>query len=329
MNVDDRLRAIREAIQQDVGDRGLARVPHANLFNACPADLAAACRSLVGHPAPVLRVVTGFWIPAAGLGETDGPLGAVFLARTLPALGIRVQVASDPFCRPALRAGLDRADCRRRTPVLDVARTRFSEPRLNEAAAPTHLLALERVGPAHTPASVRAQAGATDETLQLFLDEVPAADHDRCHTMRGIDITDRMADVRGLFDHPDPNAPTTIGIGDGGNEVGMGKVPWEVIRANIPGGARIACRIATHYLIVAGVSNWGAYALTCGVATVKGVTPPPAWFDLDHERALLQHMVDKGPLVDGVTAERTASVDGLSFEEYARPLGRLAEIMRS
>src|SRR5262249_42126788 len=157
---------IREAIQQDVGNRGLARVPHANLFNACPADLAAACRSLVGHPAPVLGVVTGFWIPAAGLGETDGPLGAVFLARTLPALGIRVCVASDRFCLPALRAGLDRGDCLRRTPVVDLSRGRFSEASLNDGIS--HLLALERVGPAHTPASIRGQVGATEETLRLF-----------------------------------------------------------------------------------------------------------------------------------------------------------------
>src|SRR5205823_1957807 len=158
-----------------------------------PADLAAACRSLVGHPAPALGVVTGFWIPAAGLGETDGPLGAVFLARTLPALGIRVVVASDPFCLPALRAGLERADCLRRTPVEQAASLFSRHNRLAACSTGiTHLLALERVGPAHTPASIRAQAGATDETLQLFLDEVPAADHDRCHTMRGIDISERM-----------------------------------------------------------------------------------------------------------------------------------------
>ena len=51
-----------------------ARDPAANLFNACPDDLAAACRSLAGHPAPALDVVTGFWIDRvrAGLGPT-GP----------------------------------------------------------------------------------------------------------------------------------------------------------------------------------------------------------------------------------------------------------------
>jgi hypothetical protein len=53
-------------------------------------------------------------------------------------------------------------------------------------------------------------------------------------------------------------AVTTIGIGDGGNEIGMGKIPWEVIRRNIPGGGRIACRVPTSFLLVCGISNWGA-----------------------------------------------------------------------
>ena len=42
----------------------------------------------------------------------------------------------------------------------------------------------------------------------------------------------------------------------------MGKLPWATIRKNVPQGGVVACRVATDYLIVAGVSNWGAYALS-------------------------------------------------------------------
>jgi len=34
-------------------------------------------------------------------------------------------------------------------------------------------------------------------------------------------------------------------------------------------------------------------------------------------------LVERGPLVDGVTGERTATVDGLAFDEYAGPLRRI------
>ena len=106
MTPDDKLRAIRDAVQHDAGNRGLGRDPSANLFNACPDDLAAACRSIAEHPSPVVGIVTGFWIPSARLGETDGPLGAVYLMRTLGVMGIPTWVLTDPFCAHSLHAGL-------------------------------------------------------------------------------------------------------------------------------------------------------------------------------------------------------------------------------
>jgi hypothetical protein len=146
--------------------------------------------------------------------------------------------------------------------------------------------------------------------------------------MRGRDITEFTGPAHLLFEHAGTLAPlvTTIGIGDGGNEIGMGKIPWSTIRKNIPNGGLIACRVPTDHLIVAGVSNWGAYALAAGVAVLRGNPLRDELFDVEREREILRAMVEKGPLVDGVTAKPTVSVDGLSFEEYARPLRELAKL---
>ena len=78
MNVEQRLTAIRDLIQEDVGNRGLARDPVANLINACPDDFAAACRSIAAAERPSVVILTGFYIAHAEppCGETDGPLGA-------------------------------------------------------------------------------------------------------------------------------------------------------------------------------------------------------------------------------------------------------------
>jgi hypothetical protein len=118
-----------------------------------------------------------------------------------------------------------------------------------------------------------------------------------------------------------------IGIGDGGNEIGMGKIPHETIVKNIPNGDLIHCRVPTDHLIVAGVSNWGAYALAAGVYVLRGVKPPSDLFDPDCEREILEVMVREGPLVDGVTGKQTATVDGLTWDEYAKPLVRIREIL--
>ncbi|HKB02687.1 MAG TPA: glutamate cyclase domain-containing protein, partial [Gemmataceae bacterium] len=163
----------------------------------------------------------------------------------------------------------------------------------------THLIAIERSGPSY---------------------------QGRNYTMRGGDITDLTAPAHRLFEGP--RDYTTIGIGDGGNEIGMGKVPRELIAKNIPNGELVACRTATDHLIVAGTSNWGGWALAAGVMVVRERLIPGLYFSDLHETTL-KSMVHNGPLVDGVTGQPTATVDGLAFQEYAKPLARIAEILRS
>jgi D-glutamate cyclase len=80
--------------------------------------------------------------------------------------------------------------------------------------------------------------------------------------------------------------------------------------------------------IVAGVSNWGAYALAAGLFALQNLTPPKGLFDPDQERERLQAMVAAGPLVDGVTGQFTATVDGLRWDEYIKPLVVIRDILR-
>jgi hypothetical protein len=334
---DARLHAIRDLIQEDIGRRGLATDPARNLVNAFPGDFAAACRSVAAAPQPAVVVVTGFYIPTAQppAGETDGPLGALFLARALTALGARVALVTDGFCRAALETGLSACGLAGQVPLLTLPPsegpwTAFLAKGwpafVRDSFRATHLVALERVGPSHNEWSIQRQLGF-GEGLLKFLHEVPAMHHDRCHTMRGIDITDRMSPAHLLFEAA-PTMPglTTIGIGDGGNEIGMGKIAWDVIRRNVPGGALVACRVATDHLIVCGISNWGAYGLGVGTWVAREQRPPVELFDAGRERALLEKMVLAGPLVDGVLGRPSVSVDGVAFERYAEQLRQMGPL---
>src|SRR5205085_7001131 len=76
VNIEQKLIAMRDLIQEDVGNRGLRRDPEANLINACPDDFVNACRSVAETPRPVIKIITGFVIPDADPPclETDGPL---------------------------------------------------------------------------------------------------------------------------------------------------------------------------------------------------------------------------------------------------------------
>jgi hypothetical protein len=296
----DELRAL---IQQDVNKRGLACDPHENLFTACHDDFAAACRSIADTPQASVAVVTGFFIPHAQppCGETDGPLGALFLARAFSSLGIPIVIFTDAFCLPALEIGLRCTGLSENSVrILPAGWVEERDPPFSSST--THLLALERVGPSFDG---------------------------RCRNMHGRDVTDEMAPAHRPFEDARSKSPiVTIGIGDGGNEIGMGKIAAATIARNIPNGERIACRVAADFLIVAGVSNWGAYALAAGVALLRRQPLPNSLFDSEGERELLRLMVERGPLVDGVSGRQTVSVDGLSFDDYVAPLRRIGEMMK-
>jgi hypothetical protein len=326
----EKLERIRDLIQEDVNGRGLRAEADRNLINACPGDFLAACRSIAETPKAAVGVITGFLIPHAqpAAGETDGPLGALFLARALTPLGIWVLILTDQFCENALVAGLTACGFGPKSAWVGSLPPSGVLWSGSDKFPFTHMIALERVGPSHTLESLRAQTTNDEALLRQFQDEVPPAHQDRCHTMRGGDITDQMTPVHRWFESVTTRTPPpiTIGIGDGGNEIGMGKIPWDVIRRNIPNGGLIACRVPTDYLIVCGVSNWGAYGLAAGVSLLKGKPLDPELFDPERERALLQIMVEQGPLVDGVTGRQTATVDGLDFDRYAAPLRALRSL---
>jgi hypothetical protein len=301
MTTDEKLAAILAAVQTDPGNRGLARDPHDNLFTATKGDFEAACRSIANHPCPIVALTTGFFIPSGTppAFETDGPLGVVFLQRAL--LGCHIHTL--PYVDGD---GVNRS--------LVVAREMCDLPVVD-------------VGPEGWP-------------LHVVIECSGPGSGGRHYTMRGIDITEHCsADFARRFKLPKRRmlkagdtareSVVTIGIGDGGNEIGMGKIPHETVVKNIPNGDLIHCRVPTDHLIVAGVSNWGAYALAAGVYVLRGVKPPPDLFDPDRERDILEVMVREGPLVDGVTGQQTATVDGLSWDEYAKPLDRIREILES
>jgi hypothetical protein len=310
MTTDEKLAAILAAVQTDTGNRGLARDPQDNLFSKWPYDFRVACDGLAVSHRPSVEIVTGFYIPTADppAHETDGPLGAVFLSRAFKPLGIRCKIATDPESVRAQARGLQACGISERH-VVDL------EPSPEARRSFTHYIFLERVGPARDG---------------------------RCRTMRGRDITEQTRPAHLIIENQWPdsvshleiddrssNRVTTIGIGDGGNEIGMGKIPHETIVKNIPNGDLIHCRVPTDHLIVAGVSNWGAYALAAGVYVLRNVKPPPDLFDPDREREILEVMVREGPLVDGVTGKQTATVDGLTWDEYAKPLVCIREILES
>ncbi len=232
-------------------------------------------------------LTTGFAV-GPGLPETDGPPGTACLGRALRTLGADVVYVTDAVAVPPLQAALKVLGEPSAVETFHVAHrvgggpaaggARETARRLLAEHRPTHMVAIERPG--------RARDG-----------------HYR--SARGLSLSEWNGALDELF-LAAPARTVTVGVGDGGNEMGMGTVRARVVRA---GGVfpRIASVVKVKHLVVAGVSNWGAYGI---VAELARLTGRALLHTGEEEQAMVQACVDAGA-VDGLTHRPEPTVDGL------------------
>ncbi len=161
----------------------------APLAQAARGGLRAGATAIAAASAPSVAFVTGCFVvrstPPAP--ETDGPVGAALAAAALAGIGVPSRLVTDARCADVVRAGAG---------ALPVHASDDADALARELAAAgvTHVVFVERLGPA---------AGGV------------------VRNMRGDDVSAVTPPLHRLADGP----WGTIGIGDGGNEVGMGALP--------------------------------------------------------------------------------------------------------
>jgi hypothetical protein len=100
--------------------------------------------------------------------------------------------------------------------------------------------------------------------------------------------------------------PVTVGVGDGGNEIGMGNVRARVARVSAK-ARQFASVVKVNHLVVAGTSNWGAYGIVAELSRLAG---RDLLHTSDEEQAMVLACVQAGA-VDGVTRRAEPTVDRL------------------
>ncbi|NWF93913.1 MAG: DUF4392 domain-containing protein [Syntrophaceae bacterium] len=318
-------------------------------------DLAGAVLSLATRGRKVV-IITGFFIPAGKppAAETDGPPGALILAEGLKCLGMEVSLLSDEFTLPTLKAGLEILKISAKEiplicfPIEHTDQDPLARMDPNEIESPislrfaedffdgplgkdlTHLIYIERVGPNHTLHSFLAQERQGPPPLKDFETLLPPHARNRCFSSRLEDITRFTAKTHLLIEvQKRLRLPIeSIGIGDRGNEIGAGRIPWEVFRDHSTNHREtIFCsRTKTDYFISCGISNWGGYALMAAVALTAGRPEIFERITPEQERRVLDHLIHHGPAIDGMTFKQDTSVDGIGFNDYMKIIERIKEI---
>ncbi len=255
-------------------------------------------------------VVSGFVMRDYGLPETDGPIGAAVLARAI-ALGLGgvcVGVSEEsvvPCLRACFRAaglvpapldglGSGRNRCGFAGFPVDPSHAQEAALRLLDDLQPKALVAIERPG-----------AGADGEY----------------HGGGGFTISSFTAKTDVLFAMAQARGIATIGIGDLGNELGMGVVAADV-RRHVPLGEVIAAKLAADVAVIANISNWGAYAVAAGLAAL--LANEAVFHDSELELRLIDACVDAGA-IDPVGGQARPWVDGTD----ARTNAALVDLLRS
>uniref|UniRef100_A0A8C6QD54 D-glutamate cyclase n=1 Tax=Nannospalax galili TaxID=1026970 RepID=A0A8C6QD54_NANGA len=237
-----KIRELESMIAIDPGNRGIRHL-------LCKDELLLAALSL-SHARSVL-VTTGFptHFNQEPPEETDGPPGAIALASFLHTLGKKVSMVVD---RRALNL-----------------HTKFVEDAVEQ-------------GVLKTPIPILTYQGGSVEDARAFLCKDGDPKSPRFDHLVAIERAGRAADgnyynmrkmnIKHLVDPIDdiflaaqkiPGISST-GVGDGGNELGTGKVK-EAVKKYIRNGDVIACDVGADFAVIAGVSNWGGYALACAL----------------------------------------------------------------
>lgn len=262
-----------------------------------------------------MLITTGFAV-APEAPETDGPPGAAVLGHALSVLGARVRYVTDPVNVPIVTSAL--AALGQGADVLVYPEGDGVAPALLRRERPTHMIAIERPGRGREGDYLNAR-GASVAAWNRPIDELfICSGASACGSSRGWPAqgargsarpTSRAVTARGSA-RATPRV-VTIGVGDGGNEIGMGNVRARLRRLG-PLMARIAAVIETDHLVVAGVSNWGAYGIAAALGRLAGRallhTP-------EVERRLIEACVSAGA-IDGLSRRRESTVDGLGLDVH-------------
>ena len=225
----------------------------------------------------VIIITTGFYILSANAPETDGPPGAVALGKSLEKLGYDVFYVTDKYSYNIL-SGLSGEGNIIEFPITSHIESSNFANKLIRDYDPKSLISIERAG---------------------------LSNDGKYRNFKGEDFSKYNAKIDYLFEQH----PRTVGILDGGNEIGSGNYIEEIIKlGNIIDYPSI---ITATESIISSTSNWGAFGLIAGLSIHENINLLPS---VDEGKRLIEKTYNLGA-VEGLTGESKPYVDGRSLEE--------------
>ncbi|MEX1031155.1 MAG: DUF4392 domain-containing protein [Paenibacillaceae bacterium] len=331
------MRLIGERVDQlislDVASRNVIHMlyPFARNKGSEPLTMAAA-KLLKQHskPGEYTFIATG-WPDrphvTPEIAETDGPPGAALLARALHiGLGAIPIILIEEHLVSAMGKVLEATGLRVISPEEAL--------KAHHSAAPIHAASVIGFPSDFDEAEKKAKSLIQNfrPTAITVIEKGGVNEKREIHTSRGAETTKWMAKVDLLIEEAANHNIVTIGIGDGGNEIGMGNIQDD-IRCHVPFGEKCNCGCGggiapvnrVDVLVAASISNWGAYGVAaCIAALCKDIN---VFHDAEMEERVLKASAD-AHFIDGITGLVDSSADGLRWPIHSAFVTLMRETVR-
>ncbi|WP_223507659.1 MULTISPECIES: glutamate cyclase domain-containing protein [unclassified Pseudomonas] len=272
--------------------------------------LVEAARSKPNQP---IVIATGF-PEGGGVPETDGPIGAALLARALfLGLGVMTVIVIDEDWVEMMEA---------------TCRGAGLAPRLLPASGKAE--AIEYLRPIYIkPVSKEKNAchraaddllDITQPSLLLSIERPGCNSNGLYHGLGGRPLDGMVGDLDYLFNKAKSRGIMTLGIGDGGNELGMGVIAKELptfspkaVDCGTPGRGGVGAVTAADWLVISNISNWGATGIVAALSAL--LENPFVFHEPEIETRSTELCIAHGG-VDGMFMGPEPAHDGIAMREY-------------
>ncbi len=257
----------------------------------------------------IVLIGTGFLIKPTMKPETDGPTATALTARAVSLLGGVPVIVSQRESRKVLTVTCENAELNICENVEEALETPY----------PVVLVDMPPVQERESADEVISQMLALKPCAMVSIEHPGKGEDGKYYSVMGYELQGWPGPVDDLFEMVGEQGGATIGIGDAGNEAGMGFAKPE-IDSLTPYGEVTSSKVSCKAPIIASVSEFGAYGLIAALWVVSGkkVLQSP-----DLEEKVVQAAATAGCL-DGCTGRSNPGLDIVDIK-YVRSLVHLLE----
>lgn len=274
-----------------------------------------AAKALLERVKPRRSVIitSGFFDPPSMIDEGDGPVGAAPFAKSL----CIALDATPVFLTEVANMG-------RMTALAQAMGLEVVDYRLAQATPFKASVFPLPIDPVRAEREAKRLLDETEPAALVAIEKPAPGKNGHYHTGIGLRVSDVVGKINFVVEEARRRGVLTIGMGDGGNEVGLGKI-IDAVETVVPTGKTIGAAVDTDILVIGSIANWAAYGVE---ACIAAAMHQPEVMHSDADECRIVDAAARNGLIDPVTGIASGWIDGTPPICSASMLSLLREMVK-